>query len=499
MPHAPEVGFYGKLPSHGDFLQRRAPEAFVTLWDDWLQAAMAESRAALGEAWLGIYLTSPVWRFAAAAGACGPGPVAGVLVPSVDRVGRYFPLTIVAALPGDIDVVTASLRMDPFFDAVEQLALTTLEAPEVDLDAFDAALRGAAPLLSTGSRPVPVLEPRAEELLDGAAAPPVQIAIGAPPRLADALLELLSRRLASVYDPVMLWWTEGSSAIDPSALICAGLPTPRMFTALLDGRWIERGWQPLSTARAETAAVAEPLVDADVPLTFRSAAVSHVGRVRAVNQDAFLERPESGIWVVADGVGGHAAGEIASRMVCDAFVDVGGESTFDGLVDAVTERLHQVNGQLVRAARRTPDGAPCGSTVAALLLRGGRVAILWAGDSRVYRYRQGALVQLTRDHSMVESHDGAAVPSNVITRAVGGDNVLELDVIRERLRPGDRFLLCSDGLTRTVADGRLEEWARQPSLEDAVNGMLRSSLDAGAPDNVTAVLVEARPAAEPGF
>ena len=94
-----DVGFFGKLPSHGDFLRRQVSDAFVGVWDGWLQECLAASRAELGDRWLDVYLTSPVWRFACAAGTCGPAPVVGVMVPSVDRVGRYFPLTLVAELP----------------------------------------------------------------------------------------------------------------------------------------------------------------------------------------------------------------------------------------------------------------------------------------------------------------------------------------------------------------------------------------------------------------
>ena len=94
-----EVGLYGKLPSHGDFLRRRVSDAFVRVWDEWLQECIAASRSALGERWLDVYLTSPVWRFGADAGAFGPAPVVGLMAPSVDRVGRYFYLTLVAELP----------------------------------------------------------------------------------------------------------------------------------------------------------------------------------------------------------------------------------------------------------------------------------------------------------------------------------------------------------------------------------------------------------------
>ena len=102
------VGLFGKLPSHGDFLRRRTSDEFVDAWDAWLRECLAESRTALGDRWLDIYLTSPAWRFVCAAGACGPVPVIGLMVPSVDRVGRFFPLTLVAELPDDVSVVAAA-------------------------------------------------------------------------------------------------------------------------------------------------------------------------------------------------------------------------------------------------------------------------------------------------------------------------------------------------------------------------------------------------------
>ena len=103
-----EVGLFGKLPSHGDFLRRRVSDAFVDAWDGWLRECLAASRSALGERWLDLYLTSPAWRFVCAAGTCGPVPVIGLMVPSVDRVGRYFPLTLVAPLAAEVNPIAAA-------------------------------------------------------------------------------------------------------------------------------------------------------------------------------------------------------------------------------------------------------------------------------------------------------------------------------------------------------------------------------------------------------
>jgi serine/threonine protein phosphatase PrpC len=216
--------------------------------------------------------------------------------------------------------------------------------------------------------------------------------------------------------------------------------------------------------------------------------MTDVGRVRSVNQDAFVERPDVGLWVVADGLGGHSSGEVASRMVCDAFADFVPEETFDAALAAARERLQHVNNYLVHVASRSNHAVVSGSTVVAFMTRGARCAILWAGDSRAYRWRQGRLAQLTRDHSVADA-EGAS--STAITRAVGGEAVLSLDEYVDAVQPGDRFLLCSDGLTRALPDSTIESWLSRDAVESVVAGLVQATLDAGAPDNVTVLVVDA--------
>jgi serine/threonine protein phosphatase PrpC len=132
-----------------------------------------------------------------------------------------------------------------------------------------------------------------------------------------------------------------------------------------------------------------------------------------------------------------------------------------------------------------------GSTVVVLLTRGAEAALLWAGDSRIYRLRESRLVQLTHDHSAGMLVQGVRMESNVITRAVGVAQTLLLDELREEVRSGDRFLLCSDGLTRKVPNDQIEAWMHHADIDVTVEGLIETTLHAGAPDNVTAVVVEA--------
>jgi serine/threonine protein phosphatase PrpC len=225
---------------------------------------------------------------------------------------------------------------------------------------------------------------------------------------------------------------------------------------------------------------------------FRSAASTHVGKVREINEDSFVERGDVGLWAVADGLGGHSDGEVASRMVCDALMDVAPDGGFEDMLETASYRVQQVNDHLLRLATRPVRPVRSGSTVVALLARGTRCAVMWAGDSRAYRCRDGHLEQLTVDHAAVHP-DGliGGEDSHAITRAVGAEPALALDLHRDRDRSGDRFLLCSDGLTRTESHRLIHTWMQNDDVRAAVDGLIKAALDAGAPDNVTVIVVDA--------
>jgi len=480
-----DVGLFGKLPSHGDFVRRRVSEAFVEAWDGWLRQCLSKSQTTLGDRWVDVYLTSPAWRFASAAGACGPAPAIGVMVPSVDRVGRFFPLTLVAELPDDVSLIGASNRAAPFFEAAEQLLIETLADEQIDFDRFDQrVVRLGDALEPTALPPAVALDTAAAAVTRDAGA--WQIPIGEASRLGGVFEQLLALQLASVYGPFVLWWTDGSAIVEPSCLITSGLPDPAIFGALLDGSWSEYQWRTVP-ARIDSAATIEMRIEGEPPAGYRSAAASDVGLAREINEDSFIERPEVGVWAVADGLGGHKGGEVASRMVCDAIAELAPNPSFDGTIEAARECLRQVNEQLLRAQTHAALVDRSASTVVVLLVRGGRCAILWAGDSRVYRWRAGQLERMTRDHSFA-TEGGEA--SSAVTRAVGVQAHLSLDLRQDTVRAGDRFLLCSDGLTRTLSEEQICAWLEKRHIRAGVEGLIGDTLAAGAPDNVTVLIVE---------
>jgi len=233
-------------------------------------------------------------------------------------------------------------------------------------------------------------------------------------------------------------------------------------------------------------------------LRWQSAAATHVGTVRTVNEDAYLDRPEIGLWLVADGMGGHHAGDVASSMIVKSFDDIGIPANGDEFLEAILDRLQTVNTDLQNYAR--DNGASVvGSTVALMFGFGSRASCLWAGDSRIYLLREGKLRQLTRDHSKVEElislglvdrEEAHTHPvGNVITRAVGAAESLALDIVSHEMRAGDRYMLCSDGLNKTVPDREIADILTQQSCGEAPRALLYRALDNDARDNVTAVVI----------
>jgi type VI secretion system protein ImpM len=308
--------------------------------------------------------------------------------------------------------------------------------------------------------------------------------------LTSACEQLLSMHLETKYKPLVVWWTEGSAVVEPSWLILKGLPSPELYAGLLDGNWTEHRWRAVPAATPDPT-VPSMRVDELEPLNFRSAAATDMGRVRTNNEDCFIERPEHGVWAVADGMGGHSHGEVASRMVCDAVADIQLDGTFEDAVEAASRRLLEVNDHLVRSTVGAHPADRSGSTVVTLLMRAGRSAVLWAGDSRVYRVREGELQQLSQDHSLAALGGAEVAESTVITRAIGVQPDLTIDVHRDAVQPGDRFLLCSDGLSRVISDEQICALVQTPDLRAAVDALIAATLEAGAPDNVTVLIAEA--------
>ena len=234
----------------------------------------------------------------------------------------------------------------------------------------------------------------------------------------------------------------------------------------------------------------------DGKMTFRSVSRTHTGLVRSHNEDALVERSDVGLWAVSDGMGGHAAGDVASGLVVTALRELPKERISPL---GISQALEGVNDDLLARTSGAQDRT-MGATVTVLCCDGVNFFCLWAGDSRLYRQRKGTLMQLTRDHRFVQdlldsgriTEDEARTHPrrNVITRAVGVAKELELDGCDGKIEPGDVFVLVTDGVTGACTDDEILTALSGKSFDAAADDIVRRCLDHGAPDNLTLLLIE---------
>lgn len=239
------------------------------------------------------------------------------------------------------------------------------------------------------------------------------------------------------------------------------------------------------------------------PIHWRHRHATHAGAVRKLNEDAVFVSVDQDHWAVADGMGGHEVGDLASREIVQGLARLNLPEALADSVDTVEDCLQAVNQSLQHYARMELDGATIGSTLVHLMIRGRVGVVMWAGDSRLYRFRNGRLVQMSRDHSQVEdmvamgliTREQARVHqcSNVITRAVGVEEHLQLDMRLFDVQLGDLFLLCSDGLHGIIETEAIADIMAERDPEVCVQSLIDGALQAGAPDNVSVVVIKGEP------
>ena len=230
----------------------------------------------------------------------------------------------------------------------------------------------------------------------------------------------------------------------------------------------------------------------------RYSAQSHVGLKRSVNEDSILVLPEQSIWVVSDGMGGHEGGDFASRLVVDSIALLPDDLPPGDKMREMRAALQNAHRAIVAEAESR--GSTIGATVVAFMIADGHFVALWAGDSRLYRLRGGEIEMLTTDHSVVAAlvlsgqitWDEAELhpQSNAITRAVGVGDDLELDKVHGEILPGDRFLLCSDGLSKYATFAELRRAISNTPIEIISDKLIQIALDGGGADNISVIVID---------
>jgi protein phosphatase len=240
--------------------------------------------------------------------------------------------------------------------------------------------------------------------------------------------------------------------------------------------------------------------------SFDTGAATHVGKLRDRNEDSYLVRPEAGIWAVADGMGGHEAGDLASQTVIAELQSIELPTSAAGLLSHCEDRVASANDR-IKEISRDRGGIVIGATLAVLLAFEGYYACVWSGDSRIYVVRAGEIRQLSRDHTEVQELLARGIitaqeaetwaGNNVITRAIGVYDEPELEITSGPLQPGDSFIICSDGLTHHVEDGEILDCVTTNMSQQACDNLIALALERGGADNVTVIVARYQPGVAP--
>lgn len=232
---------------------------------------------------------------------------------------------------------------------------------------------------------------------------------------------------------------------------------------------------------------------------FQTVAETHTGNIRALNEDACLDLAEQRLWAVADGMGGHDSGDIASQLIIQHLNKFKASRHLGNNIRLLSSSIHRVNNELLKLAEAR-NSQLIGSTVVVFHVVGHYGVCAWLGDSRLYLLRNGHLKQLSQDHvlanefqryEMFPEDEQVTVPQdNSITRAVGGYPDLDIDYLMLEIMPNDIFLLCTDGLTREVSDDELEKQLTWTSIQNGMKKLMKTALKREAKDNITAVLIK---------
>lgn len=233
---------------------------------------------------------------------------------------------------------------------------------------------------------------------------------------------------------------------------------------------------------------------------FECVSKTDVGLRRKVNEDALLVRTERGLWAVADGMGGHERGDVASSRVTQSLLELPAIDGLDELVECAVSTLQRVNDDLIELAGAAEGQKSIGSTVVGLAIADGQFRCFWAGDSRAYRLRDNQIVQLSRDHSMVQDLVDAGMlqpeeaeghpNANIITRAVGVARELRVDMVSGDAMPRDQFLLATDGVTRLLSNAELAAELSTNAPAIAARKLIDTVLARGAPDNASLIIIK---------
>lgn len=425
------VGYFGKVPTQGDFVSRGLPGSAVTAIDDWLGSSIRESQKTIGREWLDTFLVAPVWRMVLGPGVVGPDPIAGVMMPSVDRVGRYFPLIVAVNLSGMRPSLNELAVSSEFFDHIEALALSTLD-PDFSLAQLDE---------------------KASSL--------------------GASTNYMSESNGDSGEGVAWWWT---AKTQDEIFETQGLPPPEYFSELfLAHKTEQEECAEASNATPQKYEKSHTLIDVDC-----ACAAMKGTRSMALTDAAVVNGDQQAVSIIS-GVGEHPWLADTIKRAANKLTEIENPFSMNDLMVDAKGKLGSVNALL--AASSASASSELTASVATLLIQAQRYAILWAGNVRVYLYRDGILEQLTRDHTDTSFLDN-------VSCALGVNSNLFVDTAIGHIQPGDRLLLASPGLFKALGNyDIIKIISREITAQQAVTHLIQDALISGAMLDVSASVV----------
>lgn len=471
------VGFTGKVPVNADYVTRFLPPVFTDFWDRWVDEGLQGSKKCLGEEWQSAFLVAPVWHISILPGILGPTGWLGVMIPSVDQSGRYYPFLVASSFSSDQHHLPGSQLI---LERVEEIAIAALDEG-ISLQALEILCEQEKLNQSESLLCQTVALP-----LEGSASD-YSFKLNLHPELSTLCLS--GNGTGRLLGSPVCFWSSGSPFMKPAVHFFATLPESSFFSSMIkdvtndSDHTVTFSHPSHLPQNPDLRALASQCLDTPA---YTSRSRTHPGQ-REVNQDAFLELPDRKLWAVADGMGGHECGERASQLVVELLSELPRSRYSETLLGRVIKSLTTANEELQSISLKELKGQVTGSTFVGLVMDDWNAYVVWVGDSRIYRLREGCFEQLTSDHVLTTAQGRTA-----LSRAVGGTHQLEIDTRRVSVSPGDQYLLCSDGLYRAVSEQEMTEILQGGSLDEKADQLMALALQREAQDNITLVIVERR-------
>ncbi|MUZ74088.1 type VI secretion system-associated protein TagF [Agrobacterium vitis] len=449
------IGFFGKLPSHGDFLSEGLEREMVATLDGWIRGGLHACEQEFGAAWPELFSASPPWRFIVEKGVWGQVAHAGVMLASRDRVGRSFPLIIMAQMHRFTHHPRTLFLDHTWFMAAEGLAESTMTR-EFDINRFTDTLKR-------------MRMPRPQEE-EGTA--------------------------SASKDGTALWWYIDPQTSKPQGLRFSNQMKAEDFLRLFrqSAGLISRpqdkadsapGSVPIKVEAKPAPQRAAPSPDklAREPQAagLRYSYATHAGTRFSINADGLFICEKPRIFAIADGVGDDTASQEAARYTAGQLAEIGETADLDTMLQEIKGKLGRANSLLQARTQRTDGTAPAASVVVAALVNH-QLLLVWAGDARAYLLRDGTMVPLTRDHIAIGLQKR-------LRRGVGLDQQFLPETLTTDILPGDRLLLCSFPLIQVLTERTVAEILHQCTDIESAERLVQEALIANVRENVSAIVV----------